>query len=227
MMSTKIRIANICFVLVFLMVACLPQASSLPTVVDVENAVYILPTETRQPTAIPSMTPTGVATSLPAISTNTSVPTPTDALALIGTPLAENSAAIGIGNYAQLKRIGQWGRGSILGVGFTPDGKSFIAISELGWSIYHMDALDQPPQWVTFDAPMIFDDFYFSSDGMMVKFYRWTSNTRADTLLRSFPTGEEQSLENGATWVKPDAVVDFSTITLNSPDGTKTFKSRL
>lgn len=226
MMSKVFRFTQVLVVLAFVLTACSPQTSQTPAVMDVEQAVNVLPTATVKPTttmAVPHENPTD---SPVVASTNTPIATPTNVSAFIGTPLPERSEVIGANNYGNLKKIGQWGRGSIQGVSFTPNGKSFIAISELGWTIYNMSALDQPPQWVAFNEPMIFDEFYFNSDGTMVKFYysTWNSST---TVLRSYPSAEVQILENGAVWLKPDADVQYTKITLSSPDGAKTFKSSL
>ena len=220
------QISHIFILLVFMLVSCSPRTSAPPTVMDVENSVRILPTETQAPTSVPSETPTEIATKPPLVNTDTPVPTPTDVLAFIGTPLPGPSEAIGTNNYTRLKRIGQWGRGSILGVGFTPDGKSFVAVSELGWTIYHMDALNQPPQWVAFDQPVLFDKFHFSRDGTMIKFIR--SEYKGDKVyVKGYPYGEAQRKEIAKDWVMPDAVVDRNNITLKSPDGTKILKTGL
>ncbi|MBK9006754.1 MAG: hypothetical protein IPM31_07135 [Anaerolineae bacterium] len=207
-------------------VSCSPQTTPPPTVEDVESLVRILPVETKVPDEFLPEAQPATATSLPSNATLQPSSTPTDVLALIGTPIPKNPEAIGLNNFAQLKRIGQWGRGSILGVAFTPDGNSFIAVSEMGWTIYDMKALDQPPSWVAFPKPILFDKFYFSSDGSMVKFYRSSYNANTTHLL-SFPYAEKLTAENGAVWLEPDAVVDYNKIILKSPDGTKTLKSSL
>lgn len=222
MKTIQRRIVQISLVIIFLVSACSPQATLPPTASDVEVAINTLPPATKKPTSTLSET----ATSVPVLKTNTPLPTPTDVLSLIGTPLPKKSAVIDANNFSQLKRIGQWGRGSILGVGFTPSGNSFIAISEMGWTIYNMDALDQPPLWVSFPEPMLFDTFYFSSDGSMVKFYYSDYNTSVTRIL-SFPYAEKLTAETGATWLKPDETIKYSDITLKSPDGTKTLKSNL
>lgn len=219
-MNLPYRFTQILTVLVLLIASCSPQATQLPTVVDVENEVRVLPTATSKPieTAIIS----SEITTIPSVNnTDTPTPAPTDVLSLIGTPLPKNPEPIDINTYTRLERIGQWGRGSIQGVGFTPDGKSFIAISEMGWSIYNMDALDQPPQWTAFDKPALFDEFYFSSDGTLIKFYSstWNSST---TVIRSFPSAEIQQLENGAVWLKPNVIQDSD---IKSPNGSMIFKS--
>jgi WD40 repeat protein len=181
-----------------------------------------LSAETRVPVVLPSET----AVPLNVLSTDVPSVTPTDTISLIGTVLPEISETIGADTYQRLKRVGQWGRGSILGVGFSPDGKSFVAISELGWSIYNMGELDQPPQWVGFDRLLLFDEFAFSSDGTMIKFT--SSDYQGDTVqLRGFPYGEILENGAGATWLEPDLTREYSDISLRSPDGTKLFKSAL
>lgn len=216
------RTLQILLTLIFLVSACSPQTTLPPTIEDVEVAINTIPPATKKPAPILSE----IATNTPVVKVNTPIPTPTDVLSLIGTPLPQKSAVIDANNFSQLKRIGQWGRGSILGVAFTPDGNSFIAISEMGWSIYNMDSLDQPPLWVAFPEPMLFDEFYFSSDGSMVKFSRSDYNASVTRIL-SFPYAEKLTTENGVIWLKPDAVVNYNNITLRSPDGTKTLKSSL
>jgi len=221
-MIVNFRLVHVLVVFAFLLASCAPASTAPPTVFDVENAVDVI----TPPPAKTAVLDEEIPTKLPAAPVNTPVPAPTDVLSLIGTPLPERLEVIDASNFSHLKRIGQWGRGSILGVGFTPDGKSFIAISELGWSIYTMDALDKAPQWVAFSEPMLFDEFYFSSDGGLVKFYRSTYNS-STTTIRRFPSAEVQKLENGAEWLKPDAMTDHRSILLNSPDDTKVFKSGL
>jgi len=220
-MKTIFRIVNLFTVLAFLSVSCSSQPDASPTAVDVENSVVIRPVETMNPNQIP----VEIDTNTPTVNADTPAPVPTDVSAIIGTPLPERSEAIGVNNYTRLKKVGQWGRGAILGVGFTPDGKSFIAISEMGWSIYSMDALNQPPQWVAFDKPTLFNEFYFSSDGGMIKFYLLGSENKI-TQLRSFPSGAVQTSESGSTWLKSDVGTDIG-FSLRSPDGTKIFKSSL
>jgi len=224
-MNSTYRFAQIFTVLALLIVSCSPRATQLPTVVDVENEVRVLPTATRKPIET-AVIPSEITTIPPVINTDTPIPVPTDVLSLIGTPLPENLEPIGINTYTRLKRIGQWGRGSIQGVGFTPDGKSFIAISEMGWSIYNIETLDLPPQWAAFDKPFLFDNFYFSNDGTLVKFYRSDYNS-SFTQVMSFPNAEIQKPESDTIWLEPDAVIDYNDITLRSPDGAKTFRSNL
>ena len=227
-MNVKTYIVNICLVLIFSITACSPQTSTPPTIADVEQAVRTIPVATLTSTsAPPTSTALGESTTpLPATPTNTAIPTPTDVLSFIGTPLPASSEVISESNYTQLKRIGQWGRGSILGVGFTPDGKSFIAISEMGWSIYDMNSLDQPPKWVAFDKPMLFNKYYFSSDGTMVRFI--ASGYPTDQVyVKSYPAGEEQKRDLVKDWLTMDTGQYDWDINLNSPDGTKLFASRL
>ena len=220
-MIKNVWFVNLFLLLVLLFSSCTPAPTAPPAVFDVEQSVQV-----SVPTAKIADVEEEIPTSRPPAPANTPVPAPTDVFSLIGTLVPEQTEEITTGNFINLKKVAQWGRGSILGVAFTPDGKSFIAISELGWSIYDMDALDQAPRWVAFPEPAMFDGFYFSSDGTKIKFYLQTyNNTR--TTIRSFPSGEAQLLENGASWLKPDGVIDHRSIVMNSPDGTKVFKSRL
>ena len=125
-MKPIFRTINLLIVFILSISACAPKRRTPTGVTDVELAVTVLPIVTKIPTAAPQE-----ATSTAFIE-NTTVPVlpPTDVPALIGTPIPERSEIIGADNYRRLKHVGQWGRGSIQGVGFTPDGKSFIAIRD-------------------------------------------------------------------------------------------------
>ncbi len=217
----KIRFCCIVFLIIFT-ISCSPQGNDIPTVVDAENTTRMFPTETKQPTEISSPA-SPAATTTPI---NTPIPHPTNTLALIGTPLSPTSDAISLANYTQLARIGQWGRGSIQGVSFTPDGKHFIAISELGWSIYDVDALDESPQWVGFEKPFLFDELNFSSDGTLIKFY-FHDYKKTETYVKKFPTGETQDPIVEADWLKQNIYHQNNDVNLHSPDETKIFSSNL
>lgn len=221
-MSTAFRFIYILLVFALLMTSCVPQAKAVPTIVDVENAVETAPTATKKPTVVPSYTQVENKLDVPVILTDTPIPTPTDMLTFIGTSLPEEAEIISVDNFLRLKRVGQWGRGSIQGVGFAPDGKSFIVASELGWSIYKMDALDQPPQWVGFGEPTPFSDFYFSTDGTIVRLNPVYKET---VKLKSFPSAGSPDNLAGIKWREPDVMFDYDRITLRSPDGSKIFKS--
>ena len=225
-MKTSCRFIYTLVLFIFLVAACAPQATVTPTVIDVENAIQVFPTETKQPTIAPTEYPTDTVVEPPVVSSDTPLPTSTNVFAIIGTSLPNKSETINSNNYTHLQKIGQWGRGSIQGVGFTPNGKSFIAISELGWSIYNMDALDQPPQWVGFSEPILFDEFYFSSDGTLVQFVRYDYE-ETHTYTKNYPYGDVQRNQNGVTWLKPEIDRKYSNITIKAPDGTKFFHSDL
>jgi len=224
-MKTIFKLVQIMVMFTFVVVACSPQITQPPTVVDVENDVRVLPTATMKPLETKPV-PSEIPTDIPIVNTNTPLPAPTDVLSLIGTPLPGIFEVIGINNYSHLRRIGQWGRGSIQGVGFTPDGKSSIAISEMGWSIYNMDALDQPPLWVGFDKPDLFNQFYFSADGTMVKFIDFEYPTNR-VYTRTFPHGETGGTENNITWLTPAGETNYNNVVIRSPDGTQVFKGTL
>jgi len=214
---------HIIIILAFLLASCSPPPTQPPAVMDVEQAVNVVPTIVGRPASTAVVLPEDPVNT-PVVKVNTPIPQPTDVLALFGTPLPERSETIGINNYNNLKRIGQWGRGSIQGVAFAPDGKYFIAISELGWTIYTMDALEMPPQWVAYEEPILFDKFYFSSDGTMVKFY-WSTYNSSKTWIRSFPSAEIQNNADGVSWVEPNGGTTFDEATAKSADGLKLFKS--
>lgn len=208
-----------------LTISCAPQVTPPPTVntvEDVENAVIIPPTATQTQRTVPTV----LSTDIPVMDTETPVPTPTDIFSIIGTGLPKSSEAIGSSNFTSLKRVGIWGRGSIQGVRFTPDGSAFIAVSEMGWTIYHMDTLEQSPQWVAFNEPILFDDLYFSKDGTLVRFDT-SGGGPFRSQLKRFPSAEEQSSSDEVEWFKPESTMEHSDITTTSPDKTKVFRSDL
>ena len=238
-MKAYLGMPNVVILIVLLVASCTPS-NEVPAVgdtqtpsaviVDIENNFIPLPTRTAIPQDeypeninIPSATVTSQAKST---ATSTRTPMPLETLSIIGTALPGEAVQINIGNYTKLKRVGQWGRGSIQGVGFTPDGQSFIAVSELGWSIYNLDSLDQTPQWVGFSEPILFDEVYFSGDGTMVQFVRDDYNATR-TFTKNYPYGESQENPIGATWLKPDMTRNYSEINIASPDGSRLFKSGL
>jgi WD40 repeat protein len=199
-------------------------------VVDVESNYIPLPTRTATPQTdypgtVNKVSATETSLAIPT-ATNTRTPLPAETLSIIGTALPRAPEQIGANNYSKLKRVGQWGRGSIQGVGFTPDGKSFIAISELGWSIYNMDALDQPPLWIGFDEPILFDEFYFDTDGTLVQFVRYDYNATRK-FVKDYPFGDAQPNRDDAIWLKPDVNRKSNNMEVKSPDGTKIFHSSL
>jgi WD40 repeat protein len=154
------------------------------------------------------------------------IPMPTDVYSIIGTPVTARQQVIDISNVDRLKKVAQWGRGSILSVAFTPDGSHFIAASELGWSIYDVNALDQAPLWVGFSEPAIFNQFYFSANGAYAKFVLPSYPTKR-TVFRRFPSGDLVKPEGEISWLEPDGFIDYGKVISKSPDDTKIFKSTL
>ncbi|MFT3891960.1 MAG: WD40 repeat domain-containing protein [Anaerolineales bacterium] len=209
-------------VISLLITSCTTQATPFPTVEDIENAVIIPPTATQTQVMVPTSVPTELSTP----DTATPMPTPTDVFSLIGTVLPNRSETISLSNFKNLKRVGVWGRGSIQAVRFSPDGHYFIAVSEMGWTIYNMRTLDQSPQWVSFNEPVLFDNLYFSNDGSLVNF-DVTNDSPIKGQARSFPSGELQTNISGIEWVKPDLKTEHSDVVATSPDKTKLFRSDL
>lgn len=207
-------------VISLLITSCTTQATPFPTVEDVENTVSIPHTATQTQITVPTSAPT----ELHVLYTETPVRAHTDTSSLIGTSLPNSSEAIGLSNFAKLKRVGIWGRGSIQGVRFSPDGKSFIAVSEMGWTIYNMEALEQSPQWVPFNEPVMFEDLYFSKDGTLVKFED-SDGVPNNSQVRMFPSGEKQVSENGVVWPKAEATRGSADVIVMSPDRTMIFQA--
>jgi hypothetical protein len=65
----------------------------------------------------------------------------------------QTGEGIGLTNQERLAKVAEWGRGRIQGVGFTPDGLSFVVGGALGFTVYDMKNLSSQPHWQSFDTP--------------------------------------------------------------------------
>ncbi len=138
----------------------------------------------------------------------------------IGTPLAGSNEPIGADNFTRLANVAQWGKGSILGAAFAPDGKSFVVGSAFGFAVYDVGAPDTPPRWVAFDKPFIYKSLTISGDGLYIRL-----NDEGNLQIRKYSDG--QKVENLANiqWVETTFFDNDTGEGIKSPDGLKFFKS--
>jgi WD40 repeat protein len=109
--------------------------------------------------------------------------------------IPQEGTVIGLGNYTNLANVAQWGRGAILGVDFNPVSNEFIVATAYGYAIYDLENLDTPSQWVSFEAPVFFEDLTFSEDGLYILLEGWKIKQ-----IRSFPDGQLIRTPVKATW---------------------------
>ena len=162
------------------------------------------PTMTPKPTSIPSAT-------LP-------VSTP----AYLGTTIPADAEVISKDNFLRLTNVAQWGRGTILGVAFTPNGNHFVAGSAYGYAIYDIQDLQKPPVWVAFNQPIQYTLLTFSQDG---NYLRLAGKKGQDVILE-FPSGQTVEDVEEMEWM--DSVVSsdgWDSLVLDSPDGRKQLKA--
>lgn len=204
------------FFIMILLVSCISetqiQQTDIPTMADISA---VTPTNTAQnifteqpPDVVPEITE-----SLPVESGVIPV--------LIGTPIASGKQPIASENIDRIAQVAQWGRGQIQGVRFSPDGKFFVLGTALGLTVYDMNNLEAPPDWVSFDVPHLFNAMYFSEDGQHLLFL-----SGDESQIREFSTGKAKS-PTGVNWIKPlNDFGSFYDVTVRSPDGSMEFRSR-
>jgi WD40 repeat protein len=197
-----------------------PQIALPPTA----PPATVPPSATGSPTTIPSptRTPTIIPSPLPSETPTAAFPVSTPAL--MGTPVPGIGEAIGSVNLGRLTHVAQWGRGTILGTVFTPDGSHFVVGSAFGFAIYDSYKLQSLPIWVSFDVPIDYAGLSISQDG---NYLRLNRGENAGNIL-AFPAGFAAAEPPGLTWLTPltrsENQGDFL---LNSSDGTKQLKSHV
>jgi len=117
-----------------------------------DEALCIVPTPTPKPTITLRRTPA----SFPSLPVST--PMWADTLIPVGVE------AVGEANVQQFRLVAAWRKGSIQGVAFAPDGRSFVVGSAYGIAIYRMDDLVNSPLWVPFDTALAYSGPYYSTD---------------------------------------------------------------
>ncbi len=170
----------------------------------------VTPWKTNRPTRIPSITLTPTA-SLP-------VSTP----AFLGTDIPVASEVISKENFQRLTNVAQWGRGTILGVSFSPDGGAFVVGSAFGMAVYDVTAMQNTPVWIPFHAPYNYQSLSLSQNGRYVRLMK-----RGDpAVILELATGEVINERPAMEWVDTPAKAEtWGRMELNSPDGTKQLKT--
>jgi WD40 repeat protein len=221
--------------LVFLLAACqtakennqvtqaLPSSTQTPTKpfpTKTPIPRIITPTKNHKYIVIP--TNTNTPTKAPEIASKESI------IAYIGTPISSSFEAIGINNYQNLTKVGEWGKGNLLGVAYAPDGKTFLVGSAFGYTIYSTEDFESPPRWVPFDSPAFYDEIVFSKDSQYLMFIdKYKDEESNSEIIRNYFTGEKIKATANIDWQERISTSqDWGAITVNSPDGLKQFKSR-
>ncbi len=180
-----------------------PTATPTPAMLTAIASKTGLPSSTFTKTPVPSLTLTPT------------MPFPASTTVFLGTPIPVADEAITVDNFQRLTDVAQWGRGTILGVAFLPDGSKFVVGSPFGLAIYDIHVLQSPPEWVPFDSPLFYSGLSFSEDGSLIKF------TGPDS-VRAFPSGKTAEASGETIWMETSTrAQDWGKLTLLSPDGTK------
>jgi len=139
----------------------------------------------------------------------------------LGTSLPETREPISLENYHNLAKVAQWGRGEILGVAYSPDGSSFVVGSTYGFTRYDIPKLAEPPIWVAFDPPYVYQSLYFSRDGQ----YLLLENGRVRQVYY-FSNGRLADQDSSKVdWAKTTTMMRYGDEPeAVSPDGKKRFK---
>lgn len=136
-------------------------------------------------------------------------------VAQVGTPIAGDRAPITAANIDQLTQVAQWGRGSLLGLAYTPDGATLVAGSAFGLAFYDLAELEAAPRWLPFDQPFFYDSLYLSAGGQFVLL-----EGRETSQVRHLPAGEVVALPAGVSWQRTNTLVDYQAY-IGAPDGTR------
>jgi WD40 repeat protein len=88
--------------------------------------------------------------------------------ATVGQAMLESGQAIGLANFSSLTHAARWGKGSVLGAAFTPDGRAFVVGSAFGVAVYDLAHPQAAPLWVAFDPPVYYERLTFSAGGQFL-----------------------------------------------------------
>jgi len=148
-------------------------------------------------------------------------PTPTpflirtqEQLSLIGTPLPSNPPMINFSNLDELSLVGRWGRGTVLGTAFSPNGRVFVVGSAYGLAVYELNNLDESPTWIGFQTPIYFRNMYFSHDSSYIRFDDYETG-----ITLSFPSGEVYTEYAAIEWDSQSSVSDWGRFKVESRSG--------
>ena len=197
-------------IIIFLLGACNQAVQNQPTL-QPSARVVDAPTTPPRPTTTPTLQNTATHETVPTDEPDkTATSTPTHApveVSYIGTDLPQSEQVISTENLHNLTQVGQWGYGRIIHSAFTPDGSQFIISSALGFAIYDMDNLDNPPEWVAFKHRMNHDRFEISSNG---KYLRFTNRDNKSGTIIAFPDGTISDSRAVSSWEPSNAFSEYS-----------------
>lgn len=208
---------SILIVLTIVLGSCTPSSTN-STITPTAPAVVTTSTKTLTPTSAITATPTLEPSATP----RTELPASTPVFS--GTSIPAGSEAISSENIQNLVQAAQWGRGSILGVAFTPDGSQFIVASAFGFAIYNTDDLHSAPTWVPFSTPINYKHLALSVDGK----YLQLSTDDGTFPIMDFPSGLVVNDPPDVKWMNSNTqATPGGQISVYSPDGTKQLRSHM
>lgn len=202
--------------------SCQPESAAT-------KAVTVLPSHTPKQTQF-TITPTAVVieetssfedpnqlkTQSPMFSpTPTPIPINTrEPLSLIGTPLPPNPPVIDNSNLNELGLVGRWGRGTVQGLAFSPNGEVFVVGSAYGLAVYDPHNLDEFPTWIGFQTPIYFRNMYFSHDSSFIRLDDYETG-----VTLSFSSGEVYTESTAIEWDSHSPISEWGRFTVESRSG--------
>ncbi len=170
----------------------------------------ITPWKTSRPTTIPTITPTPTAT------------LPVTVPEFLGTAIPGDSELISSENFQRLTNVAQWGRGTILGAAFTPDGRQFVVGSAFGLAVYDVNAMQNTPAWIRFNLPYNYQTLTMSQDGRYVHL----TKEKGPAIILEAATGQAVNKPPDMEWMNaPGKSDNWATLELTSPDGDKQLRT--
>ena len=190
------------------------------------NAYTPTPTLKRTATLTPVLTATHARTGIP-------FPTETAARDLLrvtpvfaGSPIPSGEEKISARNISRLSNVARWGKGSILGLAFSPDGETFIVGSAFGFAIYSTRKPGNTPVWVAFEQPFYYENMFFNEDGDSI-LLEYVAGDTTTAQVRNFPGGELiRNDASGEQWLRTSRLNEgWGVATAISQDGLLEFRS--
>ena len=192
-----------------------PRYTLVPAMAG-RTVVALATVRTPSPSLTPTVTPAPTNTALPTLAVSWPATTPV----FVGTPIPVIPQVIGTQTFSRLAQVAQWGRGTIRGLAFTPDGSGFVVGSAYGLAIYSAGDPAAPPRWAPFETPILYESLYFSQDGHYLLLEGQTKHFVA------YPNISPADLPAGTQFLRTSERNNYGTGFISSPDGTRKFTSR-
>ena len=178
-------------------------------------------TQVARPTRIPYKTPTSSST--PTITpTASSTAQQIDAIPA-GAGLAPLAVPIQQDNLPGLRRVAQWGKGPVLRLAFSGDGKSLLVGSPFGVAVYSMEPFTGVSLWKSFEAVIYFESMDISQDGNLVRlaWERAYPASGKETRIFDLENGKFESNAANINWLTSNSGPNITSRKAHiiSPDG--------